>query len=78
MDEFFLLVLILFGAFWGSAFLWTIIKAISKRLAVAEVEGEGNTALLREELEALSGRLERVEEELDFYKRLKAPDQPES
>jgi len=77
MGEFFLFVLILLGAVWGSAFLYVVIRGISKRLEITEADEGGNAALMREELASLAGRLERVEEELEFYKRLKAPDEPE-
>jgi hypothetical protein len=70
--QFFIFILILSGAFWGSAFFLVLMKGLSKRL---EAPRTGPVdALLREELESLAGRLERVEEELDFYKQLNAPE----
>jgi hypothetical protein len=74
MGDFFLFVLIIFSAIWGSAAVFTLLGRISRR-----VEPRNQDALiggLREEVESLSGRLGRVEEELDFYKRLQAPEEP--
>jgi hypothetical protein len=70
--EFFLLMMILLGTAWGAAMLYFVARALSKRLDAPE-PGPAD-ALLREDVESLSHRLSRVEEELEFYKRLKAPD----
>ena len=76
MLEFFFFVLILCGAFWGSSFVYLALKGASKRL---EGPRQGpSDALLREEVENLAGRLARVEDELEFYKQLRAPDEPET
>ena len=75
MYEFFLFVLIICSAVWGSAFVFTLVGRLSKR--VEPGNQEALIAVLREEMESLTGRLGRVEDELDFYKRLQAPDEPE-
>ena len=74
MYEFFLFVLIICSAVWGSAFVFTLVGRLSKR--VEPGNQDALIGVLREEVESLSGRLGRVEEELDFYKRLKAPEEP--
>lgn len=76
MFEFFLFILILCGAFWGSAFVYMALDGYSKKLK-GPPEGPSDL-LLREEVENLSGRLARVEDELEFYKQLRAPDEPET
>jgi hypothetical protein len=74
--EFFFFVLILCGAFWGSSFVYLALQRASRRV---EGPGEGPAdALLREEVENLAGRLARVEDEFEFYKQLRAPDEPET
>ncbi len=72
MFEFFIFILILCSAIWGSAFFYVLMKGLSKRL-----DSPGRRPpdlLLREEVESLAARLDRVEDELDFYKRLSAPE----
>ena len=76
MLEFFFFILILCGAFWGSAFVFLALDRASKKLKGPR-EGPSDL-LLREEVESLSGRLARVEDELEFYKQLRAPDEPET
>jgi hypothetical protein len=73
--EFFFFILILLGGFWGFTMLYYVAKALSKRLETPE-PGPADV-LLREEVENLAGRLARVEDELDFYRQLKAPDDPD-
>ena len=74
MVDFFFFVLIICSAIWGSATVFTLLGRVSKR--VEPGDQDGMIRVLREELESVSGRLGRVEEELDFYKRLQAPDEP--
>jgi hypothetical protein len=74
MFQFFLFVLIICSAIWGSATVFTLLSRISK--SVEPGNQDPMIGVLREELEALSGRLGRVEEELDFYKQLQAPETP--
>jgi len=74
MGVLFGLILILFSAAWGSVFLYQILRRLTGR--VGPPEGNGVTPMLLEEVESLSGRLARVEEELEFYKQLKAPEVP--
>lgn len=71
MVSFFLFILILCGAVWGSALVFALVGRISRRV---ESGNQGELlVMLREELDALSGRMGRLEEELEFYKRLQAP-----
>ena len=72
MFEFFLFILILLGGAWGATMLYFVARALSKRLDAPE-PGPAD-ALLREDVESLAYRLGRVEEELEFYKRLSAPE----
>lgn len=72
MLEFFFFMMILLGFAWGATLLYYVAKAFAKRLEGPE-PGPAD-ALLREEVESLAHRLGRVEEELEFYKQLKAPD----
>ena len=72
MFEFFIFILILCGAFWGSALVYVIVRGLSKKLEASPVQPVD--LLLREELESLAGRLGRVEEELEFYKQLSSSD----
>ena len=67
------LILIIVAAVTGSTFLYLLFDRLSRR--IPPPEENANLALLREEVESLAGRLERVEEEVEFYKRLKAPDE---
>ena len=69
------LILIVVVAITGSVSLFFLFDRLSSR-RIPPLEN-GNVALLREEVETLAGRLERVEEEVEFYKRLKAPDEPD-
>lgn len=81
MLDFFLLILILCGAAWGSAAVFVLLKAFAIRMEGKGLEKGGggmDTELLREELERMAGRLGRVEEELEFYKRLKTPKEEDS
>ena len=75
MLEFFFFMLILLGFAAGSGLIYVLVTRLSGRI---QSGGEDLTvSLLRDELDSLSLRLGRVEEELEFYKRLKAPDEPE-
>jgi hypothetical protein len=69
--QFFLFILILCGAVWGSALVFALVGRLSRR--VESGNQDELLVMLREELDVLSGRLGRVEEELEFYKRLQAP-----
>lgn len=71
MFEFFLFMTILLAFGWGAMLLYYVSKAFSNRLD-GPPPGPAD-ALLREEVESLAHRLGRVEEELEFYKRLSAP-----
>jgi len=74
--EFFFFMLILLGFAAGSGFIYVLVTRLSRRI---EPGGEALTvSLLRDELDSLSLRLGRVEEELEFYNRLKSPDEPRS
>ena len=72
MGEFLAFVLIIFGAGWGSAFLLPYVRRHSQRLD-RTVDHEIIARLL-EDTDQLSARLNRVEEELDFFKDLNAPE----
>lgn len=74
MGEFFLFMLILFTFGWGSVFLAARLKGGPNRLeSTADSE---LLARLLEDMDQISTRLGHVEEELDFYKELRAPDDP--
>lgn len=74
MGEFFLFMLILFTFGWGSAFLAARLKGGPNRLdSTADSE---LLARLLEDMDQLSIRLGRVEEDLDFFKELRAPGDP--
>lgn len=76
MLSFFLFMLIVFGFISGSSLLYVLVTRLTRRV---EPGGEGLTfSMLRDELDSLTVRLARVEEELEFYKRLKAPAKTES
>jgi len=74
MFQFFLFVMIICTAIWGSATVFTILGRISRKV------DPGNQAdliaALRDEVEYLTARVGRVEEDLDFFKELKAPSGP--
>jgi hypothetical protein len=73
--DFFFFMLILLGFISGSAFIYVMVTRLSRRI---EPGGEDLTvSMLRDELDSLSIRVGRVEEEMDFYKRLKGPGGPE-
>lgn len=67
-------MLILFTFGWGSAFLAARLKGGPSRLeSTADSE---LLARLLEDMDQISTRLGHVEEELDFFKELRAPDDP--
>ena len=75
MLNFFFFMLILLGFISGSASINLMVTRLSRRI---ESGGEDLTvSMLRDELDSLSVRVGRVEEEMDFYKRLKGPGEPE-
>ena len=75
MLDFFFFMLILLGFISGSAFIYVMVTRLSRRI---EPGGEDLTvSMLRDELDSLSVRVGRGEEEMDFYKRLKGPGGPE-
>ena len=71
MLEFFFFMMILLGFGWGATLLYYVAKAFAKRLDGPDPGPADH--LMREEVETLAHRLGRVEEELEFYKRLSAP-----
>jgi hypothetical protein len=74
MVEFSALVVIVFSAFWGSMFL----APIARRRRDQVEEGPEATRLLREELDDLQKRLGRLEEEVEFHRKLGPGDRPAS
>ena len=75
MFEFFLFVMIICTAIWGSATVFTLLGRVSRR--VEPGNQDALIAALRDEVEYLTARVGRVEEDLDFFKELKAPNGPE-
>ncbi len=75
MFEFFFFMLIILGFMGGAGFLYVLLNRLTRRVGDGE---DLNISLLRDELDSMSVRLGRVEEELEFYKKLKAPDFPKS
>lgn len=73
MLDFFFFMLILLGFIGGSSFLYLLVTRSSKRIEPGS--GELTGSLLRDEVDSLSVRLERIEEELEFFKRLRTPDE---
>ncbi len=72
MLEFALVLLIVLGFMAGGGFLFVLLNRLTRRVGT----GEGlNLSILRDELDSLSVRLGRVEEELEFYRQLKAPEE---
>jgi len=76
MWEFLFFMVIVLGFMAGAGFLYVLLSRLTRR--VEPGGGDLDRTLLREEMESLSTRMERVEEELEFYKKLKAPEQPDS
>lgn len=72
MLEFFFFMLIILGFMGGAGFLYLLLNRLTGKVGDGE---DLNLSLLRDELDSVSARLVRVEEELEFYKKLKAPDQ---
>jgi hypothetical protein len=75
LGEFFIFMLILFGFGWGSAFLAARYQRYSKG-----VEGSMDQevlARLLEDMDQLSTRLSRIEEDVDFFRDLRAPEAPD-
>ena len=69
-------MLIIFGFVSGFTLLYVLVTRLTRRV---EQGGEGLTfSMLRDEVDSLTVRLGRVEEELEFYKRLNAPEKVES
>ena len=76
MLDFFFFMLILLGFISGSGFVYVLVARLSRRI---ESGGEDLTVtIFRDELDSVSVRLGRLEEEMEFYKRLKAPGESES
>jgi hypothetical protein len=69
--EFFFFMLILLGFIAGSGFIFVMLNRFSGRIRPGGEELR--FSMLREELDSLSVRLGRMEEELEFYKQLKVP-----
>lgn len=74
MGEFFLFMLILFTFGWGSVFLAARLKGSPNRLE--STSDSELLARLLEDMDQLSTRLGRVEEDLDFFRELRAPGDP--
>lgn len=75
MLQFFFFMLIILGFIAGSAFIYIAVTRLTGRVKPGGEEFQ--LSMVREELESLAVRLGRVEEEVDFYKRLKGPETPE-
>ena len=73
MGEFLAFVLILFTFGWGSAFLLPYIRRHSRRLD-STVDSEVLARLL-EDTDQLATRLDQIEEELRFFRELRAPEE---
>lgn len=73
MLEFLFFMVIVLGFLAGASFLYVLVTRMTRR--VEPGGGDLDRALLREDLDSLSARVERVEEELEFYKKLNAPEQ---
>jgi len=74
--EFFFFMLILLGFAGGSGLIYVLVTRFSGRV---ESGGEGpGASLLRDEMDSVLVRLGRVEEELEFYRQLMAPDEGEA
>lgn len=71
MLEFFFFMLILLGFIAGSGFIFVMLNRFSGRIKPGGEELR--FSMLREELDSLSVRLGRMEEELEFYKQLRVP-----
>lgn len=72
MGEFFFFVLILFGAFWGSATLYIVLRAIHRKIEGSS-SGDIDDALLaamREELDDVATRLALLEDDVRFFTEL--------
>lgn len=76
MGEFLGFMLILFFFFWGSAILLPYVRRNSRKLE-GPLDNEVLARLL-EDVDQISTRLNRVEEEMDFFKDLKSPREPGS
>jgi len=71
VGEFFVFVLIVFSAVWGSAFLAARLKRSSREL---EAGSDGPIRdRLRDDLEQLETRVGSLEEELEFFRELRSP-----
>lgn len=64
-------LLLMFAAIWGSVFLSLEFR---KQRNALEDRTAGPSDALREELEMVTGRLARLEEEMDFFRALHAGD----
>jgi hypothetical protein len=74
VGEFLVFVLIVFSAVWGSVFLAHLLKRSSRTLDSGG--DDPRLARLQEETEHLERRLAIVEDELSFFRELRAPDTP--
>ena len=71
MLNFFFFMLILLGFIAGSSFVYVLTTRLTRRFDRGP--DQPVDTLLREEVESLVARVNRVEDELEFYKRLAAP-----
>lgn len=76
VGEFLAFIMIVFSAVWGSIFLAHLLKRSSETLDSAG--GDPRLTRLQEETDQLERRLAIVEDELGFFKELRAPDGPPS
>jgi len=72
LGEFLVFVLIIFAAGWGSAFLWPFLRRHSQKLDQS-MDHEVLARVL-EDVDQLSTRLNHMEEDLEFFKDLNAPE----
>jgi hypothetical protein len=75
MLDFFLFMLIFLGFIAGSSFVYVLTTRLTRRVDAPPTQL--TDSLLREVIESLTARLGRVEDELEFYKQLRAPEEPE-
>jgi hypothetical protein len=72
MLEFAFFLLVLLGFLAGAGFLYVLLNRLTRRVGTGE---DLNLSLLRDEVDALTARLGRMEEEMEFYRQLKAPEE---
>lgn len=70
------LLMLVFAMVWGSAFLLKALQDSSDRELTGRGAGE-DTLRLQEAIDELSSRVTLLEEERDFYRELRAPDEPD-